>query len=141
MPFRHGKSAVFKLDNSAGTLVDLSGYLNEVGFPVSVETGETTVFGKTAKTYIVGLTDATLSLSGNWDSTLDAHFAAVIAAQAAGTVATVSFEYGPEGSTASRIKYTGEGIVTSFEVSSPVGDVVTFSAEVQVSDSITRTTW
>jgi hypothetical protein len=141
MAFRHGKGAAFKLDNSSGSLVDLSAYIDEVGFPQSVETGETTTFGKTAKTYIVGLTDSTLSVNGKWDSTLDAHVAAVIAAQSAGTVASVSFEYGPEGTASGRIKYSGEALVTSFEVSSPVADVVTFSLELQVTDSVTRGTW
>lgn len=141
MAFRHGKNAAFKLDNASGSLVDLSAYLDEIGFPVSAETGETTTFGKTAKTYIIGLTDATLSLSGKWDSTVDAHFAGVIAAQSAGTVSTVSFEYGPEGTASGRIKYSGEALVTSFDTSSPVGDVVTFSVELQVSDSVTRGTW
>jgi hypothetical protein len=141
MAFRHGKNAAFKLDNASGSLVDLSAYLDEIGFPNSAETGETTTFGKTAKTYIIGLTDATLSLSGKWDSTVDAHFAGVIAAQASGSVASVSFEYGPEGTASGRIKYSGEALVTSFDTSSPVGDVVTFSVELQVTDSVTRGTW
>jgi hypothetical protein len=141
MPFRHGKGAAFKLDNSAGSVTDITSYVDEVGFPQTTEVGETTTFGKTAKTYIVGLTDSTVSVSGKWDATLDAHIAGVVAAQAAGTLTTATFEYGPEGTTAGRVKYTGEAIVTSFEVSSPVGDVVTFSMELQVSDSVTRTTW
>jgi len=136
MAFRHGKNAVFKVDNSGGTLTDISAYCDEVSLPRSIETGETTVFGKSAKTYIVGLTDATLSVSGKWDSTLDAHLAGIL-----GQDATVTFEYGPEGSAASRVKYTGEAILTSFETSSPVADVVTFSAEFQCTDTITRTTF
>lgn len=136
MAFRHGKNAVFKVDNSGGTLTDISAYCDEVSLPRSIETGETTTYGKTAKTYIVGLTDATISVSGKWDSTLDAHLAGIL-----GQDATVTFEYGPEGSASSRIKYTGEAILTSFETSSPVADVVTFSAEFQCSDTITRTTF
>lgn len=143
MPFVHGKSTVFKLDNSAGTLVDLSSYLDDVGFPQSIDTGETTTFGVAggSKTYIVGLNDRTISLSGKWDATLDAHFAAVIAAQAAGTQASASFEFGPAGSAQGAVKYSGEALVTSFEVSNPVADVVTFSAELQVTGQVTRGTW
>lgn len=143
MAFVHGKSTVFKLDNAAGTIVDLSSYLDDVGFPESIETGETTTFGAagSSKTYIVGLNDRTVSLAGKWDATLDAHFAAVIAAQADGTVASSSFEFGPAGSTAGLVKYSGEALVTSFEVSNPVGDVVTFSAELQVTGQVTRGTW
>lgn len=141
MAFRHGKNAAFKLDNSSGSIVDLSAYLDEVSMPRSIETGETTVFGNNAKTYITGLSDATISLSGKFDSTVDAHFANLIAALQNGTLASATFEYGKEGTTAGRVKYTGEALVTSYEVSSPVADVVTFSAELQVTGDITRTTW
>jgi hypothetical protein len=141
MPFRHGKNAVFKLDNSSGSLVDLSAYLDEISMPRSVETGETTTFSNNAKTYITGLSDATISLGGKFDSTADAHFAGVLSALLAGTIDSVSFEYGKEGSASGRIKYSGEAILTSYEVSSPVADVVTFSAELQVTGAITRGTW
>jgi predicted secreted protein len=141
MAFRHGKNTVFKLDNSSGTLVDLSAYLEEVSVPRSIETGETTTFGSSAKSYITGLSDATISLSGKFDSTLDAHMAGIITALSAGTIDTVSFEYGPESSTSTRIKFSGEAIVTSYEVSSPVADVVTCSIELQVTGAITRGTW
>ena len=139
--FRHGKNTNFQLDNAAGTLVDLSTYINEVSFPREVETGETTAFGSSAKSYIVGLSDSSLSVSGMYDATIDAQIVAVIAALDAGTLATASFVYGPEGSTSTRIKFTGECIVTSYEVSSAVGDVVSFSLDLQTTGAVTRTTY
>lgn len=143
MAFVHGKNTVFKLDNSAGSVTDLSSYLDDVGFPQSVETAETTTFGVAggAKTYILGLNDRTISLAGKWDATLDAHFSGVVSALNAGTLATASFEFGPAGSAGGAVKYTGEALVTSYEVSNPVGDVVSFSAELQVTGQVTRTTW
>ena len=134
--FRHGKSTVFKVDNNAGTLTDISNTLTDVSFPQSVDTAETSAFGASAKSYIVGLTDATLSVSGNYDATVDAHLAAIV-----GQAASVSFEYGPEGSTAGFVKYTGEAILTSYEKSGAIGDVVSYSAEFQVSGAITRGTY
>lgn len=131
--FRHGKSTVFKVDNSGGTLTDISNTLTDVSFPQSVDTAETSAFGSSAKSYIVGLTDSTLSISGNYDATVDAHLAGVL-----GQAATLSFEYGPEGSTVSFVKYSGECILTSYEKSGAIGDVVSFSAEFQVSGAITR---
>ena len=136
MAFKHGKNASFKVDNSGGTLTDISSYLNEISLPRSIETGETTSFGNSAKTYLVGLSDSTLSISGTWDATLDAHLAGII-----GQAASVSFEYGPEGTSTGSIKYTGESYLTSFETSSPVADVVTFSAEFQVTGTVTRGTF
>lgn len=131
--FRHGKSTSFKVDNAGGSLTDISTTLTDVSFPQSVETAETTSFGSSAKSYIVGLSDSSLSVSGNFDATVDAHLAAIT-----GQAATVSFEYGPEGTTAGQVKYTGEAILTSYEKSGAVGDVVTYSAEFQVTGAVTR---
>lgn len=138
MAFVHGKSAVFKLDDSGGTLRDLSTYLDDIGFPRDIETAETTTFGVagSAKTYIVGLSDATISISGKFDATADGYLAGVV-----GNSATLSFEYGPAGSTGGNVKYSGECIMTSYEVSASVGDVVTASADFQVTGQITRGTW
>jgi predicted secreted protein len=138
MAFKHGKNASFKVDNSGGTLTDISSYLNEVSLPRSIETAETTSFQTAggAKTYVVGLNDSTVSISGTWDATLDAHLAGIL-----GQDASVSFEYGPEGTGTGAVKYTGEGLMTSYETSSPVADVVTFSAEFQVTGTVTRGTF
>ena len=131
MAFVHGKSAYFK-NNST----DLSSYCDEVSLPRSIETAETTTFGKSAKTYITGLTDATISASGSWDATADGVIAPLV-----GSSSLVTWEVGPAGSTAGNVKYTGSAIITSYEVSAPVGDKVTFTLELQSSDSITRTTF
>ncbi|CAB4156585.1 Phage major tail protein TP901-1 [uncultured Caudovirales phage] len=133
--FTHGKSTAFKLDNAAGTITDISNTLTDVSFPQTVETAETTSFGSSAKTYVVGLSDSTISLSGNFDTTVDAHIAGVL-----GQAATLSFEYYPQGTTTGNVKYSGEAILTSYEKSGAVGDVVTFSAELQVTGAVTRAT-
>jgi hypothetical protein len=134
--FRHGKSTVFKVDNSGGSLTDISNTLTDVGFPQTVDTAETSTFGSSAKSYVVGLTDSSLSISGNFDATVDAHLAGIL-----GQSASVSFEYGPEGSTAGYVKYTGEALMTSYEKSGAIGDVVSYSAEFQVTGAITRGTY
>ena len=140
--FRHGKSASFKLDNSGGSLTDISNVVDEVSLSRSIETGETTAFGNSSKTYIVGLQDGTISVSGKFDATVDAHIQGVIAALAAGTIASASFEYKANNAAtgAGNPAYTGEAIITSYEVSASVGDVVTFSLELQVTGDVTRAT-
>jgi hypothetical protein len=136
--FAHGKSAVFKLDNSSATLVDYSSYLNDVSLSRSIETAETTTFGVagSAKTYIVGLSDATFSISGLFDSAADATLAGVL-----GFATVLDFEYGPTGSTAGMVKYTGFCIMTGYNISASVGDAVQATADFQVTGQITRTTW
>ena len=131
--FRHGKNASFKVDNSGGTLTNISDTLNSVTFPREIETLETTSFGSSNRSYVVGFTDATISIEGSFDATVDAHLAGIL-----GQEASVSFEYGPEGTTAGQVKYTGEALMTSYETSAGVGDIVTYSAEFQVTGAITR---
>lgn len=135
MAFVHGKSSVFKLDNASGSLTDISAFVNNVDFPETADVAETSVLGASNKTYIVGLKDATISLSGLFDATADAIFGAVV-----GQTATLSFEYSPEGTSSGKIKYTGECILTNYAMSSPVGDVVAYSADLQVSGAVTRGT-
>ena len=135
MAFVHGKNSVFKLDNSGGALTDISTYVNSVDFPETADVAETSTLGSSAKSYIVGLKDATLSIAGLWDSTVDGILGAVV-----GQAATLSFEYSPEGTGSGAIKYTGECILTSYSQNSPVGDVVSYSADFQVSGAVTRGT-
>lgn len=141
MAFVHGKKSLFKIDNSAGTLTDISAYLDEVGLPRSIETAETTTFGNDAKTYITGLTDATVSLSGKFDaasaSAVDQVLTGIL-----GSASTVSWAYrvNSASTSATNPEYQGEGILTSYEITGSVGDAVTFSAELQCSGAITRAT-
>ena len=135
MAFVHGSDSVFKLDNAGGSLTDISTYVNNVDFPETADVAETSTLGASNKTYIVGLKDATISLGGLFDATVDAILGAVV-----GQSATLSFEYSPEGTGSGKVKYTGECILTSYTLSSPVGDVVGFSADLQVSGPVTRGT-
>ena len=139
--FKHGKNAYLSIDGTAGNLVDISNTLNEISMPREIETAETTAFGQNDKTYITGLGDATISLSGMFDATTDTLIAGDIANLKSGSVSSLTFEYGPAGSVAAQPKFTGEALITSYEVSSPVGDVVTYSLELQVTGGVTGTTF
>lgn len=139
--FRHGKNTVFKIDNSSNTLVDISTSCDNVSFPRTIEMADTSAFGTSAKTYVVGLSDSKISASGKFDATTDAQIHGVIAAIDAGTLASATFEYGPEGSTTGRVRYTGECLIASYEVSGQVSDMVPFSLELQVTGPVTRNTW
>lgn len=134
--FRHGKAAVFKIDDSGGTLRNISDALNSISFPREAEVLETTSFGSSDRTYIVGFKNGTISIEGSFDATYDGYLAGAL-----GQDATLSFEYGPEGSTSTYTKYTGECILTSYESTAGVGDVVSISAEFQISGAVTRGTY
>ena len=138
MAFAHGSQAVLKLGtvSQPTTPVDISQYLNSVTDSFSRDSAETTTFGKTAKTYIPGLKDGTISAEGRFDPTVDAQLYALFDQ---GTI--VDFEYGPAGTSAGSPKYTGQCFVTSYEVETPVDDVGTFSLELQIVDNVTRSTY
>ena len=135
MAFVHGKDSDFRIDNARGSLTDISAFVTNVDFPETADVAETTTLGASNKTYIVGLKDSTLSISGNFDATVDAILGAVV-----GQSATLSFQYSPEGTGSGKVKYTGECICTNYSQTSPVGDVVTYAADFQVSGAVTRAT-
>jgi len=133
--FVHGKSVDFALDDTGGTSRNISDTLNSVDFPEVTETAETTAFGASSRSYIVGLETATISISGMWDATADGYL------KGGAEPTSRSFIYGPAGSTSGNVKYTGEAIMTNYAIGSPVGDVVTFTADLQVTGAVTRGTY
>jgi hypothetical protein len=122
--FRHGKNTVVLLDGT-----NASEFFNETTTNRSVETSETTSFGSGAKTYIAGLKDGTLSLSGMFDGTTGAIDSILnsLAGSATDSVVTV----GLEGNTVGTMTHMVGVQQTSYEVTSPVSDVVSVSAEFQ----------
>jgi len=130
MAFIHGKSAIV-LQNE----FNLSTYFNDISASRSVETAETTSFGSSAKSYITGLVDGTISLSGMFDgaaNAIDAEMTDVLGVNA-GAVLSASVS-GVTTIGTRMISATGK--LTSYEVTAPVGDVVSANAEFQADDGI-----
>lgn len=140
MAFVHGKGAAFKIDNAAGTLTVLTTYIDSITFSNAVDVAETTTMGSEVKTYLSGHSDASFSISGKYDSTASTG-PDVTLNGLVGLDTTSSFEYGPEGGTTGKTKYGGECFLTAYTVSAPVGDVVTFTADFQVTGAITKGTF
>ena len=139
--FKHGKNAVFIMTGSSTGAYDFTNVTTDVALSKIMETGETTTFSNLNKTYIVGLQDATISVSGYYDPVADENINGAIARLSNGTVSNLSFSVGPSGSSASDIKYSGSCIITSYDLSPAVADVVPFTLELQVTGSVTRGTW
>lgn len=139
MAFGHGKNTYFSMgsESTESSLVDRSSFFNEISFPQTVDTAETSTFrAGGAKTYVVGLTDSTFSSSGMFDPTMDAILSALLGSETA-----VDFEYGPLGNETGKVKYSGSMYVTNYEVSSPIGDMVSVSVEFQITGAVTRGTF
>lgn len=139
----HGKDFVFKLeDSAASTLRDLSSQLTGVeGFDRSNDTHDTTTAGAEGHTYMVGLTDGSITLNGFQDQTASTGTATVLDSLMGLDSITVGWEYGPFGLTAGLLKYSGECVLESVSVSSPVADMVTFTASLKISGNVTVGVW
>lgn len=129
----HGKNTYVSFDNAAGTLVPLTTYLKEASADKTSDTAESTTFQtpQGAKTYVLGLNDETVSISGNFDIALHTHMLALMAALDAGTLATCTVVVGPAGNTTGKPMTQRECFVTKYSWSAPVGDIVTASIEFQ----------
>jgi hypothetical protein len=140
MAFYHGKGLVFKIDNAAGTLVTLTSFVDSVDLDNSVDMGETTTAGAEDKTFVSGQAEHDLSISGKWDDTATTGADPVLSALI-GLEASSTFEFGPAGSAAGKIKKSGECFMTGYKVSAPVGGVVTFTADFKVTGAVTQGVW
>lgn len=124
--FVHGKGTSVLLDE-----FDLSTYFNSADVSLTTETAETTSFGATSKSYIVGLRDGTLSLSGMWAADTDGsdEELSALLGNATTPIITVAYNSGTIGNRATLTK----AHETSYSISNPVSDVVTVTADFNAS--------
>lgn len=130
MAFKHGKTTVVKLNAT-----DLSAYTNNAAFKRSADSHDTTTFGKTAHTYEGGLKDGTVTLTGFYDD--GASGPKAIVEPLLGT--KVTFLYQPEGAGTGNPQDSVSVLVTAYEETAPVADMITWSATLQMSDTVTVT--
>jgi len=131
--FSHGSLATMEIDVANGTsYTAVTAYYNDVSLKEAIDTAETTVLGNTAKNYIPGLEDATFSLSGLFDPTLNG-----IITSCKRTV--VAFRYRPSGAATGKVEFTGHCIMTSYKVDTSVSDAASQEAEFQVTNGVVVT--
>lgn len=144
--FRHGKNVTFKVGTAGSptVLTDISTSCDSVSFPRSADLAETTTFGSSARSYMPGFPTQGFSISGKFDATTDGVLSG-LASDGSGT--PICIEYRPEGTGAGRVQYAAPGgagnagvFCTSYQIASPVNDVVTFTAEFTTNGTITRST-
>lgn len=128
--FRHGKGVSVYVDQ-----YDFSQYFKDLTNSNAVETAETTAFGSSAKTYIVGLKDGGVTLSGYFESTTavgtDEYFDSVL-----GSATKQKVIVAPEGNIVGGRAMVLVADDTSYEVSGSIGDVVGANAEFQASSGV-----
>ena len=131
--FTHGKNAAFKIDDSGGTLRDITDVLTDVAVSRTADVAEVSAFSNSSKAYVAGLKDATITISGSFDATVDGYLSGILGAEG-------SFEFFPIGTTGGNPKASGEAIMTSYDRTPDVGGAVTFTAAFQVSGDVTEGT-
>ena len=130
--FHHSKDSNMYLDDSAGTLREITAYVTGVdGLPGTQELSDVTPFGSQGHQFIPGLKDATFSVTYfyNSDPSSSGGFVDLVLG-IFGSTATKSFEYYPGGSSGKKL--SGECWLTSAPMNSRVGEAVAGSAEFQV---------
>ena len=132
--FRHGSKASITVNS-----VDLSTFSTSVDLSVVQDTGETTTFGSSWKSYIAGVMGGTLRISGYYDGTVTTGpVSALLLAQA--TATPVAVVYKPGGTLTGQRTDSFNALITNVSESSPVGGVITFSADLLPSGTITSVT-
>lgn len=138
MAVEHGRFSYFSVEDAAGTtLRNLTTYLTDVTFSQEQDEAQTTTKGQTWETFLQGHCRATIELTGRWDNTASTGPDAVLAGLLTDS-GTVGFEWGPEGNTATDIKYSGECFLTAYEQTSPLAGIVGFTATLRVSGAVTK---
>jgi len=120
MAFKHGKDTKIFVNSS-----NFSAYFNNADASRTADVAESTTFGSSAKSYIAGEKDGTISLTGFFDATQDGVIQPLLGG------ADFDLALGIDGlDTGDSATFT-KGNITSYAVSSPVGDIVATSMDVQ----------
>lgn len=134
MAFRHGKFAVVTI---GGT--DLSAYGTTLELSIDVDTADSTTFGSTWKSSIIGTAGAKMTFSGNYDGTVTVGPSSAFMIMIAAGVA-VAVVHKPGGTLAGQRTNSFNANITSFSESSPVGGIITFKGEVEATGAVTGVT-
>lgn len=122
--FAHGKDSLVLIDE-----YDFSSYLNSVTASSEVDVPETTAFGDSTRTYIVGIENGMASAEGMFDGSSEASDEIFDAALGSATNKIVTLAFGSRAAS-SRVAIV-DAQETSYELSSPFDSVVGASVEFQ----------
>lgn len=127
MAVQHSKATVVKVGTA-----DISAFTNSTTFNRSADSHEVTTYGRDSKVYAGGLKDATVTIEGFYDTSVTGPRA--ILEPLLGE--TTEFTFQPEGTGSGKPQNVCDAVVTAYNESSPVADMVTWTAELQVSGDV-----
>lgn len=119
----HGRETVVQIDNSAGAAQTISGDVDSVNAPTDVDSAEVTGFGDNRKSFIIGQINTPITMSGPFGTA--AH--SILSGLVGGTVG-YTFVYQPKGTATGLPKLSGEVLLSSYQLTSPIGGRVGWNA-------------
>lgn len=136
----HGSRADFYIGTSGspGTAVSISQYLTDATQTMTRDKAETSAFKQLFKSYVAGLIDLVIPLSGTADVNLDGQLYGLLTMTGAGNA--IQYQYAPLGvGTTGSALWTGFGFLSKYEQKSAINAAYTFTAEFQASGTPVRT--
>ena len=136
-----GESMKFLVTDTGAVERDLSAYITSVdGLPGDRELRDVTTLGATGRRRFPGLQDATITVEGFFDDTATSGPDAVLGPLRTDNTAR-TFKFGPKGSTAGFVRYTGTCLVSNYTVLGQVGGMVLWRLTLGVDGAVTRDTF
>ena len=139
MAFIDGKGSRFRITDAGGVMRDMSAYITEVrGLPGERTLNDVTALGDSGARYKPGGESVSFTLRGLFDDAADVGADAILGGLRLHTSST-AFEYAPTGFGTGKTRYTGNCWVKTYELLSRAGELVSWSATLQVEGTVNRT--
>lgn len=132
MGARHGKDTVTILSGN-----DISQYTNSTSREDETQVHKTTGYGAARESYQAGLGDGSFTIGGVYNDAIGGPARIIKPLKKAG--APVLFVYRPEGTGSGKAQDSVNVLVKTFNISSPVGDNVAWTAELQMTGDLDDT--
>ena len=120
--FIHGKNTAVYIDE-----FDLTSYFTDSSVTINNDVAETTAYGDTNKTYLLGIRSGTLSLSGMWSADTDGSDEERQALLGNATTPILTIREGAAAIGSRAI--IAQANETSYAITNPVADIATISAD------------
>ena len=137
MAFTAALAERFKITNATGAMVEITAYLTKLEGPkMAAQTKEISALGDKVKSFVRTQVDpGSFSMDGLFDPLIGTLLFNL------GTASSVAFEWYPQGSATGLQKWTGNALVTTYSgAGGGIDDAATFSADLQVSGTVTIAT-
>jgi len=133
MAYFSGKNVTLSYNSQS-----IGAFCSSITLTRNADTLDVTTFGDSDREFLVGLKAAQIQISGYFDSTATTGPDATLAtAFASSSASSFTLTFGVGGSPT--VAYSGSAWVSSYETASTVDGLITFSATLQATGSITRT--